>query len=161
MNALFPREASNSYRGSRIAKWALVPVIVFTVVRSLLHIFLRDGGAQSIATIPLDSYSFAAQAAVIQIFSLWGLSQLITGLLQALIFFRYNNLIPLVYASLVLEYSGRLILAKAKPIVLNGVAPGGLANYFLIPLFILLFVLSLRRRDQSAAEPQDQKVDQP
>ncbi len=42
--------------------------------------FAPDGGAQSIATIPLDSYTANGADTVILIFSYWGLSQLIIGI---------------------------------------------------------------------------------
>jgi len=42
---------------------------VITIGRSLAHIFLPDGGAQSIATIPLDSFTTNGEATVIHIFA--------------------------------------------------------------------------------------------
>jgi hypothetical protein len=39
------------------------------VIRSLLHIFLPDGGAQSIATIPLTTFPIEAQAVVVGMFA--------------------------------------------------------------------------------------------
>ena len=64
-----------------------------TIVRSCIHIFKDDGGAQSIATIPLDSYTDAGAATVILIFAYWGLSQLMFGLLQAIVALKYNCLL--------------------------------------------------------------------
>ena len=57
LERLFPQTANNDYRGNRIALWVFVPITVATLVRSGIHIFRADGGAQSIATIPLDTYS--------------------------------------------------------------------------------------------------------
>ena len=69
---LFPRTAADEYRGSSIAKWVFAVVTVLTVGRSLAHIFLPDGGAQSIATIPLDDFTTNGAAAIIHLFALWG-----------------------------------------------------------------------------------------
>jgi hypothetical protein len=44
---------------------------VLTVGRSLAHIFLPDGGAQSIATIPLETISSEASAVLIGMFAQW------------------------------------------------------------------------------------------
>jgi hypothetical protein len=49
------------------------------------------------------------------------------------------------YLFLVIEYSTRVLLAVYKPVVLEGYAPGGIANYFLVPLFVILFILSLKK----------------
>lgn len=39
------------YDGPRLATWAAMAYLVFITVRSLIHLLLPDGGAQSIATI--------------------------------------------------------------------------------------------------------------
>ena len=80
LERLFPPTANNDYRGHWLALWVFVPITVVTLVRSGIHIFRADGGAQSIATIPLDTYSDPAATAVILVFALWGLSQLLLGL---------------------------------------------------------------------------------
>ena len=75
LNNLLPQPITNRYRGHPIAKWVFVAMTVLTVARSLAHIFPPDGGAQSIATIPLDQFTANGAAVVIHIFSEWGLSQ--------------------------------------------------------------------------------------
>jgi len=95
LDSLFPQPITNSYRGAALAKWVFVLLTVVTLARSLLHIFLPDGGAESIATIPLESFTEDGAAAVIQIFAQWGLSQLLLGLLYLLVLWRYQSLIPL------------------------------------------------------------------
>jgi hypothetical protein len=52
------------------------------------------------------------------------------------------------YLFLVLEYSTRLLLSLYKPFELEGQAPGGIGNYVLVPLFIVMFILSLRNNQQ-------------
>jgi len=54
---LFPQNKTNTYRGNPIAKWVFVLLTIVTTARSLVHMFSSDGGAQSIATIPLDSFT--------------------------------------------------------------------------------------------------------
>lgn len=96
MKKIYPEIDNQRYTGSLMAKWSLLPIFAFTLVRSLLHIFLKDGGAQSIATIPLSSFSLEAQGAVIQIFGLWGLSQLITVLFEMVLFMFRDDFIPFI-----------------------------------------------------------------
>ena len=72
-----------------------------TVVRSLIHLLKDDGGAQSIANIPLDQYSEHAANGIIAVFSLWGLSQLIMGIFYVIIALKYKSMIPLMYIFLI------------------------------------------------------------
>jgi hypothetical protein len=146
VDKLFPQPVTNRYGGAPIAKWVLILLTVITVGRSLAHIFLPDGGAQSIATIPLDRFTANGEATVIHIFALWGLSQLLFGLLYVVVLWRYQALIPLMYLFILVEYTGRLLLALAKPIDTEGTAPGAIGNYVLIPLALLMLVLSLREK---------------
>jgi hypothetical protein len=123
-------------------------VTAFTVIRSIIHLVSPDGGAQSIATIPLHLYSKEASDTIIHMFAEWGLSQLLFGLFYIVVLIKYKNLIPLMYLFLVLEYSTRLLLSLYKPFELEGQAPGGIGNYVLVPLFIVMFILSLRNNQQ-------------
>ncbi|MFP8875278.1 MAG: hypothetical protein VCB42_12320 [Myxococcota bacterium] len=150
MERLFPRMVDNDYRGHPVALWVLVPVTLLTLVRSLIHMFRVDGGAQSIATIPLDRYSDPAAAAVILIFALWGLSQLLLGLLYVVVLVRYRALIPLMYLTLILEYCGRLALGAWKPMETLERPPGARFTLIMIVLSLVMFVLSLRQRPSAA-----------
>jgi hypothetical protein len=148
---LFPQTITNDYRGAPVAKWVFVLLTVVTIGRSLAHIFLPDGGAQSIATIPLDSFTPNAADAVVHIFALWGLAQLLFGLMYVVILWRYQALIPLMYVFIVVEYTGRLLLAFAKPFETSGTAPGAVGNFILIPLALLMLVLSLQNQVEESS----------
>ena len=141
---LIPETITNDYRGAPVAKWVFILLTVMTIGRSLAHIFLPDGGAQSIATIPLDSFTAAGAAAVISIFAQWGLTQLLFGLLYVIVLWHYQALIPLMYLFIFLEYSGRLLLGLYKPLETIGTAPGATGNLIIIPLALIMLVLSLR-----------------
>ena len=143
-NLLLPREADNNYRGHALAVWVFIPVVAVTIVRSLIHMLRADGGAQSIATIPLDSYPQAAAGAVVTIFALWGLSQLLLGLLYLVVLIRYRALIPLMYLTLLLEYLGRMALGSWKPLVTLETPPGATLNLVMIVLSVVMLAISLR-----------------
>jgi hypothetical protein len=142
-SAVAPRQITDAYDGQRIALWFFVVLTVLTVARSVVHMVAPDGGAQSIATIPLDSFTDNGAAATVHLFALWGLSQFIVGLLYVLALVRYRSLVPLFYLLAIVEYSARLVFTFAKPMELAGTAPGGVGNYVLIPLLLVLFVLSI------------------
>ena len=146
IDKLLPQPITNTYRGESLAKWVLVLLTIMTLVRSLLHIFLPDGGAQSIATIPLDSFTDNGVAAVIHIFAQWGLSQLLFGLLYVLVLWRYQSLIPLMYLFIFIEYTGRLLIGLAKPFETSGTSPGAVGNIIIIPLSLVMLFLSLRSK---------------
>lgn len=114
-------------------------VTVVSLLRSLLHIFLPDGGAQLIATIPLDTYSEAAQDVIIGMFALWGLAQLFGSFIFLYVLIKKPNFIMVLYVFLLLEYSGRLLIGLNKPFETVQTAPGAIGNY----VFIVLSVVSL------------------
>jgi len=146
MNKILPKVADNDYNGHPIALWFFYLITIVTIVRSCIHIFKDDGGAQSIATIPLDSYTNGGADAVIFIFAYWGLSQLMFGLLQGVVALKYKSLIPLMYLFLLFEYVARFGISLFKSIETTGQAPGGVANYVFPLLFIIMFFLSIKSK---------------
>ena len=148
MKHLFPNSIDNDYKGNKLPMYLFYLVTAFTVIRSIIHLVSPDGGAQSIATIPFHLYSKEATDTIIHLFAEWGLSQLLFGLFYIVVLVKYKSLIPLMYLFLVIEYSTRLLLGFYKPFELEGHAPGGIGNYILVPLFILMFILSLRNNQQ-------------
>jgi hypothetical protein len=142
---LLPREVNNRYEGNQIALLAFIPLVGVTIARSLIHILRADGGAQSIATIPLDSYAPAASGAVITIFALWGLSQLLLGLLYMIVLLRYRALVPLMYLTMLIEYLGRIGIGLWKPLETLQTPPGARLNIAMVAISMLMLTLSLRQ----------------
>ena len=143
---LLPKTVTNEYRGARIAKWVFIALTAMTVGRSLAHMLLPDGGAQSIATIPLDAYSLGASAVVIGMFAQWGLTQLMFGLLYVLVLWRYRSLIPVMWLFVLLEWTGRLMLGFFKPFETAGTAPGAVGNLIIPVLALVMLVFALQER---------------
>ena len=152
LDKLFPRKLSNNYQGKPIAKWVFIGITLVTIVRSLIHITAPDGGSQSIATIPVDSYGEAAAATVILLFSLWGLSQLLMGFVYGIVLWRYQALIPFMYVLLIIEYGMRIILGLLKPIETVGTASGGVGNFIFVPLAIIMLISSLLKSKQAESK---------
>ena len=146
---VLPKEINNNYEGRKIALYFFYLFTIMTVVRSLIHMFAPDGGAQTIATIPLDTFTNEGASTIILIFSLWGLSQLIMGIFYVIVSLRYKSLIPLMYLFIFIEYLMRLILGALKPIETSGTAPGAIINFIFPPLVIILFLLSINFRKPS------------
>ena len=145
-NKILPSTIDNNYTGHKMALWFFYLITAVTIVRSCIHIFKDDGGAQSIAAIPLDSYTQGGAEAVIFIFAYWGLSQLMFGLLQGIIALKYRSLIPLMYLFLLFEYVARYGISLFKSLETSGQAPGGVANYVLPIILVIMFFLSIRSK---------------
>jgi hypothetical protein len=111
---LFPRQITSEFPGFKIALWAFYPFTALTLWRSQHHLFAHDGGAQSIANIPLDTYSDTAAATIIGVFALWGLSQLVIGLIYLVAAIRYRSMIPTLYLLSLVEYLVRAFYITNK-----------------------------------------------
>lgn len=118
-------------------------ITIFTlvgIIRSLLHIFLPDGGAQLIATIPLDSFSEDAKAVVIGMFAFWGLSQLLSSLVYVYILIKRKAWLPFAWFLLLVEYASRWLIGQFKPFETVQTAPGAIGNYVFIGLSIGMLI---------------------
>ena len=140
INPLIPKTASNDYHGYKIAQYIFIPLIVLTIVRSCIHLLAQDGGAVSIASLDVSG---PAGQNVISIFSQWGLSQLLMGVVYAIVYIRYKNLISICYLFLIIEYVGRMMVGLAKPMVTVFTPPGAFLNYIMVPISICMLILSL------------------
>ena len=140
---LLPSPVDNNFRGIKLSQYAFLLITAATIVRSVIHVFAPDGGAQSIATIPLASYSAEAASTIILMFSLWGLSQLLMGIVYLGVYVKYKSLIPMMYVLLIVEYAMRIVIGQMKPIITTGTAPGSVGSWIMVPVCVVLLVLSL------------------
>jgi hypothetical protein len=145
---LFPKAIDNQYRGMAIAKWVFVAMTILTVGRSLAHMFLPDGGAQSIATIPLDEFTSGGAAVIIGMFAQWGLTQLMFSLLYVLVIWHYQSMIPLMWLFIFFEWTGRLLTGLFKPFETAGTAPGAIGNLIFPVVALVMLVLSLKVKEK-------------
>lgn len=134
----------NQFPGYPIALYAFYALTALTLWRSQHHIFASDGGAQSIATIPLDTFTQGGATATVFLFALWGASQLGMALVYLLAAVRYRAMIPVLYLLFTFEYALRFALPYFKdPIETVGTAPGATANLVFMVLGPILFALSV------------------
>jgi hypothetical protein len=138
------RHVDNTYSGNKLALYFFFLITLMTIGRSCIHIFSADGGAQSIATILLDSYTQGGADAVIFIFAQWGIAQLMLGLVYLLVAVRYRSLVPLMYAFIFFEWSSRIGLDFLKSIETSGTAPAAIMQLVLVILVPVMLYLSLR-----------------
>ena len=142
MQRFLPKSADNTYSGAKTAYIFFVLISVISFARSLVHVFLPDGGASVIAGLDLSLGS----ANVIFAFGLWGVSQVVYALIQLIVAFRYKSLIPLMFVILIIETLGRMMVGVIKPPILFHTPPGGFANWIILPLAIVMLLLSLKEK---------------
>ena len=139
LNALLPANPSIP-AGPALTWWIALLYLCMITTRSLIHMLVSDGGAQSIATIDL---SVTGGANIVALFGQWGASQLLLALLLWVILLRYRGLVPLVLLVFMLEPALRAFEGHLKPVITEGVAPGAALNWVVEPMLIAAFFLSL------------------
>lgn len=136
---IFPKTVDGNYTGYKISVWIFMCLALISTVRSCIHIFAADGGANSIATLDL---TYGAEN-IIFAFALWGLSQLIYAIIQLLVAFRYKTLIPFMYVILIIETIGRMAIGYTKTPIYAQTPPGAIGNYIILPLAIAMLICSV------------------
>ena len=128
------------FKGPTLASISTMLYLSLITVRSLLHLLLPDGGAQSIATIDVSG---ASGVNVIAIFGQWGASQLLLAGLLWLLILRYPGFISLSLLVLAIEPFARGLAGHLKPVVTVAIAPGAALNWVVAPVLLALLWLSL------------------
>jgi hypothetical protein len=139
LEILFPVQADNTIRGSKIPFAFFVLLALIGTVRSCIHIFSPDGGAGSIAGMDLS----AGANGIIFAFALWGAEQLIYALIQWVVILRYRSLVPLMWGVQFLETLGRKLIGALKPVTFAHTPPGAIENYIYLGLALLMLALAL------------------
>ena len=136
-------KAQNDYKGYKAVVVIVVLLAIVSTVRSLIHIFLPDGGSNAIAgmVIPGD-----ANSAVIFTFAWTGLYQLLFAIILWIVLIRYRALIPLMILLMFFEELGLFLIPIFKPIassLMTHTPPEAIGNKLLLPLILILFFVSL------------------
>lgn len=141
----------NDYRGSRWVVVAMAAYAALLTVRSLIHMFASDGGANSIATIDT---SVEGGDNIVALFAQWGAVQLMLACIVWVVVIRLRVVIPLMAVVLFIEPILRAAMGALKPIATDGTAPGAALNDFaLIPLGVLLVLSITTIRNPTPTEP--------
>ena len=136
---ILPKDPS-VFIGFRSVRILLAMYMFVIVVRSCIHFFSSDGGANSIAGIDI---SVEGGDNIVAIFHQWGAMQLLLVLLLYVLFFKYPGLTPLIALTLVIEPIFRLISGKIMPVTTEGTPPGEALNGVSFYALAVLFIASL------------------
>jgi hypothetical protein len=132
------------YEGFRAVRIVTAIYLLVMVVRSCIHLFAADGGAQSIAGIDT---SVEGGDNIIAIFHQWGAIQLILAVLLFVLFFRYPGFTPLILLTLALDPVMRFIAGQMMSLTSTGTPPGEALNGASFFLLALLFIASLIKKN--------------
>ncbi|CAF1377675.1 unnamed protein product [Rotaria sordida] len=136
---LFPA-ARNNYAGPNIAVWFLIFLNIIGTLRSLVHIFFRDSGAQSIATMNLN---VSGSKNIVALLGQWGGGQLIVAFIIWIVLWRYREFVPLMIAEVAIEQFIRIAIGRMKPIITARTPPGGTGSMIVLPLATIMLIISL------------------
>ena len=136
-----------SFEGFRAIRIVTAIYLLVMVVRSCIHLFAADGGAQSIAGIDT---SVEGGDNIIAIFHQWGAIQLILAVLLLVLFLRYPGLTPLILLTLALDPVMRFIAGQMMSVTSTGTPPGEALNAASFYLLTLVFIASLIKKNQAA-----------
>ena len=132
-----------AFNGFPVVRWLTVPFLVVAIVRSCVHLFSADGGAQSIAGIDI---AVEGGNNIIALFHQWGAIQLILAVVLAVLFARYPGLTPLVLLALVADPVLRDVAGQIMPVTSTTTPPGAALNAPVFVAVLALFVASLFER---------------
>lgn len=146
LGQILPRCIDNTYRGHPAAFWLFLAILVMKTAIALGTIFNGRNAAQSADGIPLDSFGADGARAVVALFAIWGLAQLVFSVFGVLALTRYRAMIPFLFALFLVEHLARRLILMVKPIARTGTPPGLAINLALLGLMVVGLVLSLRKR---------------
>ena len=151
LSRVTPRSFDNTYRGHRLALWLFGIILLMKTAIALGTIFNGRTAAQTADGIPLDSFGAAAAAAVVSLFAIWGLAQLVISLIGVLALVRYRAMVPLMFVLFLFEHVMRRVIFVVLPIPRDGAAPGFAINMTLLAVMAVGLALSLRSRAELPA----------
>jgi len=141
VTALLPASTNAQYGGAPLAAHFLALLGVLTIAPGLVHVFLPDGGAGSIAGIDLSGNG----ARVIGVFAWAGATQIVWGVTLLVAALRYRSLTPLLLALVAAE---RTLMALnfwfLKAPESGRQPPEAYATLVALPLIVGALALSLR-----------------
>ena len=140
MKKLIPKTIVNKIPSNKFVYYFCLLLVTFNLFRSLEHIFAEDGGAESIAGIPLSSYSEEAANNIVSIFAQWGFSQLVLACMLLLVVLKMRELIPLMLLIIALENILRGAVGLYKPLILGDAPPGAVSPIIGLVTLVVLFI---------------------
>ena len=139
INKVFPTDPS-SFEGFQFVRIVAALLLFVVVVRSCIHLFASDGGAQRIAGVDT---SVEGGNNIIAMFHQWGAIQLILGARLIVLFFRYPGFTPLIVLTMAFDPVMRFVASRILNVTSTRKPPGAVLNAPAFVVLLLLFVASI------------------
>lgn len=140
MRKVLPNSIENKIPNNRFVYYFAWLLLGFNFFRSLEHIFNEDGGAESIAGLPLSTYSPEAANNIVSIFAQWGFSQLVLSCILLVVIIKMRELIPLMLLFIALENILRGAVGLYKPLILGDSPPGAISPIIGLITLVVFFI---------------------
>lgn len=151
LNRLFPRRVDNRFDGYRASLWLLGIYVALKLVMSVNSILNTEAVAVGGDGIPLDTFGSEAAAAVLMLFALMSLGQLVLALIALAVLIRWRAMVPFIYLLLIGEHLARRFIVQSFAVARSeGIPVGVYINYALLGLLIAGLLLSLIARRRGA-----------
>lgn len=132
-----------NYQGSKFSLIFLIVLTAITSLRSLAHVFLPDGGANSIAGLDVSG---AGGSNLIALFAQWGYTQLLLSVMMWGVIIFARSLVPFALLVQALDWGGRILVGLMKPVEVASPPPGEIGSYILFPLCAIAVWFSLPKK---------------
>ena len=158
---IFPATLTNEYQGYWLAIWFFTPVLIAKTVIGFNFSGLNPFVAvaeilKTVDGVPLDTFSDAAAAVVVDSAGAWGMAMFALCLFIWFVLIRYRAGLPLAIGVLLLEQLGRTAghtLRVVESLIRGASVPGAgtIINLAMTSLLLMALVLSVTRARSKAA----------
>lgn len=155
LETVIPENANNDFRGGAVPLYTFCVLIAITTFRSTVHFLKEDSGVNSIASIHLFPGDPDPNLVIHMFSSLWGSQQVIMVMVYVIVLIRFRNLIPLMFALMVVEVGLRFIAGSIHPLTEEfyvRTPPGKWGNLPMLVVSMLMVYLS-HLKISKTAEP--------
>ena len=154
IDRIFPRQIDNTYRGHWVGLALLAVYALLKLVMSVNSIVNTRSVATGADGLALDSYGAGGADAVLLLFAIVAVGQLLMTLLTVIVLVRYRAMVPLMYLLLLADHIGRRLIVALSPIERTTASSVGFyINLALLALLLVGFTLSLVSKSRPTEPP--------
>ncbi|HEX6741418.1 MAG TPA: hypothetical protein VF079_06445 [Sphingomicrobium sp.] len=142
LHRLFPKQFDDRFGGLRAALWLLGLILFLKFAMSLNSIFNTEQVAAGADKFPLASYGADGARAVLMLFALHSLAELMLALVGLAALVRYRAMVPLVFLLLAIEHVGRRLIVQAYAIERSAPTGTPTSAAFIVNMGLLALLLA-------------------
>ncbi len=116
LDVVFPRQANNDYRSGPVPFYGFCLMTAVMLFRSTVHFLKPDSGVNSIASIMIFEGTPDPNNVIYMFSAIGGLHQMLFVMLYGLVFWRWRNLIPLMFAFMIVETLFGFVVVQMHPL---------------------------------------------